>query len=455
VQRASWSEWDLPPAREVYTVSRLNREVRAILELSLPLLWVEGELSNLSRPSSGHWYFSLKDGTAQVRCAMFRHWNRFLGLIPENGMHVLVRARVSLYEGRGEFQLVIEHLEEVGDGALRRAFEALSRRLQQEGLFAPERKRLLPWLPRRLGVITSPSGAAIHDILTVMRRRFPAIPVLIYPVPVQGSDAAERIAHALRQASRRKDCDVLILARGGGSLEDLQAFNTEEVARALYECEVPVVTGIGHEIDFTIADLVADCRAPTPSAAAERVSPDQGQWQQRFVGIEARLIGLTMRQLDRKREQLLWLEKRLQHPGRYLLGLSQRLDELERRLQRAMHSLLLHRRARLAELAAHIRRHNPLPRLREHQAHHQHLSLRLHQGMDIALERARQRLAGLARSLEAVSPLSTLSRGYAIVQRLPQGTVVYSAHQVHPGDQVEVRLAEGRLVCDIRQALED
>lgn len=442
-------------AREVYTVSRLNREVRDILELSFPLLWVEGEVSNLSRPASGHWYFSLKDEATQVRCAMFRQSNRYLSFAPENGMHVIVRARVSLYEGRGEFQLVVEHMEEAGDGALRRAFEALLRRLQQEGLFTPERKRPLPSLPRCLGVITSPTGAAIRDILTVLGRRFPAIPVLIYPVPVQGSGAAERIAHAVQLASRRRECDVLILARGGGSLEDLQAFNTEVVARALYECSIPVITGIGHEIDFTVADFAADCRAPTPSAAAERVSPDQAEWQQRLADTEARLIAHTVRHLGRKREQLLWLDKRLQHPGRTLLNLSQRLDELERRLHRAAHSLLLRKRARLVELAAQVRRHTPLPRLREHQAHHQHLSLRLTQAMHVRLERAGQRLAGLARSLEAVSPLSTLGRGYAIVERLPDRTVVYSADQVSLGDQVEARLSRGRLVCHIRQVLDD
>jgi exodeoxyribonuclease VII large subunit len=445
----------LLPAREVYTVSRLNREARDILEGSFPLLWVEGEISNISRPSSGHWYFSLKDEAAQVRCAMFRQYNRYVGFVPENGMHALLRARVSLYEGRGDFQLIVEHLEEAGDGALRRAFEALKNRLAAEGLFALERKRPLPALPSRIGVVTSPTGAAIRDILSVLRRRFAAIPVLIYPVPVQGVDAPAKIAAAIRLASQRRECDVLILARGGGSLEDLWAFNDEAVARALYACPIPVVTGIGHEIDFTIADLVADVRAPTPSVAAEYVSPDQGEWRQRLAQIEGRLIGLLVRSLDQKRERLLWLSRRLQHPGRYLLGISQRLDEMESRLQRATQSLLWHRRARLAELLAHVQHLSPLARIREQRTHSNHLSLRLHQALQLRLERARQRLGELAHSLQSVSPLATLGRGYAIVQRLPDRSIVRNAQEVAPGDAVEARLARGRIICDVRENLED
>ncbi|HET8701334.1 MAG TPA: exodeoxyribonuclease VII large subunit, partial [Nitrococcus sp.] len=260
---------DLEPSRDVYTVSRLNQEVRLLLEQALPLLWVEGEISNLSQPRSGHLYFTLKDEAAQVRCAMFRNRGLYLRFQPKESLHVLVRARISLYAPRGDFQLIVEHMESAGDGALRRAFEALKSRLAKEGLFAAEHKRPLPALPRRLGIITSPSGAALHDVLTVLRRRFPAIRVLVYPVTVQGAQAPREIAAMIRLAAHRREVDALLLTRGGGSLEDLWAFNDEAVARAVYDCTLPIVSAVGHEIDTTIADLVADQRAPTPSAAAE------------------------------------------------------------------------------------------------------------------------------------------------------------------------------------------
>src|SRR5271156_2319974 len=260
--------------RDIYTVSRLNREVRVLLERGFGSLWLEAEISNFARPSSGHWYFSLKDASAQVRCCMFRQRNMLLGFAPRDGQKVLVRARIGLYEPRGESQLIVDHMEDAGLGALKRQFEELSAKLSQEGLFAAERKRPLPGLPRRIGVITSPTGAAIRDILHILARRFPTAAVLIYPVPVQGAAAAPAITAALDLAGARAECDVLIVARGGGSLEDLWAFNDERVARAMYHCPIPIVTGIGHEVDITIADFVADVRAPTPSAAAELVVPD-------------------------------------------------------------------------------------------------------------------------------------------------------------------------------------
>ncbi|HKX58724.1 MAG TPA: exodeoxyribonuclease VII large subunit, partial [Steroidobacteraceae bacterium] len=255
-------------------MSRLNREARALLETGLPSLWITGELSNLSRPASGHWYFSLKDEGAQVRCAMFRQRNLSVRVAPRDGMQVLLRARVGLYEARGEFQLVVDHLEEAGEGELRRRFEALKLKLAAEGLFDAARKRPLPRFPRRIGVVTSPTGAALRDVLHVLGRRFPSVPVLLYPVPVQGAGAAREIASMLAVADRRRDVDVLLLVRGGGSLEDLWAFNDEALARAIAGVGLPVISGIGHEIDFTIADFVADLRAPTPSAAAEIAVPD-------------------------------------------------------------------------------------------------------------------------------------------------------------------------------------
>ncbi len=450
------SRIEAAPQRQVYTVSRLNREARAVLEGGLPLLWVEGEISNLARPPSGHLYFSLKDAQAQVRCAMFRMRSQLLRFRPENGIHVLARARVSLYEERGEFQLIVEHLEEAGDGALRRAFELLKQRLAQEGLFdAAARKTLPPW-PRCVGVITSPNGAAIRDILCVLRRRFPALPVLVYPIPVQGAGAAQRIAEAIDLASRRADCDVLILARGGGSLEDLWAFNEECVARALHRCAIPMVTGIGHEIDFTIADFVADQRAATPSAAAELVSPDQHKYLERLAQQRARLLQLQRAFVARQRQRLEWLEKRLQpqHPGQRLAARMQRLDELEQRLRRAGQQGLQRRRTELGAAQARLWRHHPLPRLQRLGAHLAHLEQRLGAAGRARLDRPHQRLAGLARALEAVSPLATLGRGYAIITRTATGEVVRSADAVQPGERVDARLARGSLTLKVEETNE-
>src|SRR5215475_10205123 len=299
------------PLREVYSVSRLNREVRVLLERGLGVLWVQGELSNFSQPSSGHWYFSLKDRDAQLRCAMFHTKNALVGFTPRAGMQLLVRGRISLYEPRGEFQLIIEHLEEAGVGALRREFERLKTRLAAEGLFAQERKRALPRFPRRIGVITSPSGAALHDILKILARRYPPAAVLLYPTAVQGAAAVPALAAALGTASARAECDVLILARGGGSLEDLWAFNDERVARAIHTCTLPVVCGVGHEIDVTIADFVADARAPTPSAAAELVAPDAQSCLEVLARTAQRLSAGMRRELRAGRSRLDALGHRL------------------------------------------------------------------------------------------------------------------------------------------------
>ncbi|MGH8149425.1 MAG: exodeoxyribonuclease VII large subunit, partial [Steroidobacteraceae bacterium] len=283
--------------RVVYTVTRLNREVRTLLERQLAVLWVEGELSNFSQPASGHWYFSLKDRDAQVRCAMFRQRNAAVGFTPKVGQQVLARGRVSLYEPRGDFQLIVEHLEEAGVGALQREFERLKAKLAAEGLFAAELKRGLPRFPVRIAVVTSPSGAAVRDVLHILRRRFPPAAVLVYPTAVQGPAAAPAIVETLALASQRAECDVLILARGGGSLEDLWAFNDERVARAIRASSIPVITGIGHEIDFTIADFAADVRAPTPSGAAELVTPDRAAILQALAKTAGRLHGAARREL--------------------------------------------------------------------------------------------------------------------------------------------------------------
>jgi exodeoxyribonuclease VII large subunit len=299
------------PERDIYSVSRLVRETRAVLEGSFPLLWISGEISNLAQPASGHIYFSLKDEIAQVRCAMFRMRRQQLRFQPANGQQVLVRARVSLYEARGELQLIVEHMEPAGEGALRLAFEQLKQKLGAEGLFDSDKKKPLPELPRQLGIITSPSGAAIRDLLSVLRRRFPALPVVLYPVQVQGTEAPRQIVRMLQLANRREECDVLILSRGGGSLEDLQPFNEEAVARAIHASRIPVVSGVGHEIDFTIADFVADHRAPTPSAAAELVAPDRLAWRRQLQQLGQRLSLVQLRKIEQLRDAVTGLGHRL------------------------------------------------------------------------------------------------------------------------------------------------
>ena len=435
--------------RDVYSVTRLNREARAILEGNFPALWIEGEISNLSRPASGHLYFSLKDAQCQVRCAMFRNRNWLLRFTPGNGLQVLVRAEVSLYEGRGEFQLLVQHMEPAGDGALRLAFERLKHKLYAEGLFSETHKIGIPVIPRAIGVITSPTGAAIRDILSILRRRFPAVPVVIYPVPVQGAEAPAAIARAIAVADQRKECDVLILARGGGSLEDLWAFNEEGVARAIYACELPIVTGVGHEIDFTIADLIADRRAPTPSASAELVSPDQGQLLSQLNGLERRFWNRMQVRLDRSSESLKWLSKRLVHPSRRLQDLAQRLDELSLRLTLANRAALQQQAAKLATLIAELRRITPLHSVQALLNRYDYLNRRLIQAMGQGLTRRVTQITHLSQALHSLSPLATLERGYAIVTILPKGELVRDASCLNYGSQVQAKLARGRIHCEV------
>jgi len=434
------------PDRDVYSVSRLNREVRVLLERGFASLWLEAEISNFSRPSSGHWYFSLKDAAAQVRCAMFRQRNMLCPFTAGDGQKVLVRARVGLYEPRGEYQLIVDHMEDAGLGALKRQFEELSARLSAEGLFAPERKRPLPALPKRIGVITSPTGAAIRDILHVLGRRFPAVAVLIYPVAVQGAQAAAEILAALRLAGRRAECDVLILARGGGSLEDLWAFNDEELARAIVASPIPVISGIGHEIDFTIADFAADVRAPTPSAAAELVVPDADEWLAAFVRLGGQLRRSMQRRLEERRERLEWLTGRatLVSPSARLIQQTLRLDEFEQRMCRALRNLLNARISQFRERESRLWKASPLAHVRDAAARHAALLVRLRAAGVEHVRRARERLLPLVRTLNAVSPLATLERGYAIVSG-PNGAILRDAADAAPGTIIEARLAKGQI----------
>ena len=431
------------------TVSQLNRQARSLLESHFDFVWVEGEISNFAIPSSGHWYFSLKDGNAQVRCAMFRGRNQRLRFTPGNGDHVRLRCRVSLYEGRGEFQLIVEHMEQAGAGALQAAFERLKAKLLAEGLFAPERKKPLPESVSHLGVITSPTGAAIHDILTVLKRRCPAIEISILPVAVQGEGAAGKIAEAIERANRwqaegKIDLDALIVGRGGGSLEDLWAFNEEVVARAIAASDLPIVSAVGHEVDFSIADMAADHRAPTPSAAAEMLSPDQREQLQRLQKLEADLVRLIRRKLADAQTRLDHLRARLKHPGAQLREQSQRLDELEQRLILAQKNLLAKQQGELALLQSRLHANSPLPRIRALQGELNNLQQRMESAIQAKLQDAGNRLSHLAGMLDSLSPLGTLARGYAIVTDT-DGKVITDAASVEVGSRLQTRLASGHL----------
>lgn len=439
--------------RDIYSVSRLNAEVRAVLESSFPLLWIEGEISNLATPSSGHIYFSLKDEHAQVRCAMFRMKRSRLRFLPGNGQQVLVRARVGLYEGRGEFQLVIEHMEPAGEGALRQAFDRLKQKLAAEGLFDTERKQALPAFPRQIGVVTSPTGAAIRDVLSVLQRRMPSLPVVVYPVAVQGEEAPRQIVRALKLAQARDECDLLLLVRGGGSLEDLMAFNDESVVRAVAVCTLPVICGVGHEVDFTIADFVADRRAATPSAAAELATPVRLELQQRIEGLERRNRLSLQRRMEYLQNRLQMQAQRMQglHPANRLLQRQQRVDELEMRLSRTMDYRLQQAAARLATLEVRVRGASPAHRLERRRLQCSESRRRLLAAVREFLLRDRERLIRISRTLDAVSPLATLSRGYAIVSAHPQGPILTDSQQVKPGERIEARLARGSLVCRVEE----
>lgn len=432
--------------QQIFTVTRLNSAVRMILEQDLGLVWLTGELSNLAMPSSGHWYFSLKDMSAQVRCAMFKGNNRRVPFRPQDGMQVLVQARVSLYEPRGDYQLIIESMQPAGDGMLALRFEELKRRLGAEGLFDEGRKRPLPREPRAVGLVTSATGAALYDMLTVLGRRAPDLPVFIYPTQVQGSAATAQIVAAIALANRRAEVDVLIVGRGGGSLEDLWCFNEEAVARAIAHSTIPVVSAVGHEVDVTISDFAADLRAPTPSAAAELVAPDRSARAQRLVHLHQRLTQAMTRHQTAARHGFVLLQKRLDHqdPKRRLEQQSQRLDELDRRLQQLLASRLHLGERRLANLELRLQAQSPEKHLAAGKRRHQLAEERLHALIARRRDLASHRLAMLSARLDGVSPLATLGRGYAIV-RTPSGEVISRAGQVSAGQPLVTQLAEGQL----------
>ena len=448
-------------SNNIYSVSSLNRTVADLLEQEFAWIWVEGEISNLAQPASGHIYFSLKDHSAQVSCAMFKGRKRTLKFQPANGNQVLVRAKVSLYQPRGNYQLIVDRMEEAGDGALRRQFEELKIKLAGEGLFDETSKQEIPELPECICIITSSSGAAIHDVLSVIERRFPSIPIKIFPVPVQGVEAAPAICNAIQLIDQAVsdgslNCDVILLVRGGGSLEDLWSFNEESVARAIYDCSVPIVSGVGHEVDVTIADFVADVRAATPTAAAETVTPDQSSWLQSFDWYQQRLQQLATDKVSRYREKIQWLHRRLQqqHPQTQLNRSRQRSDELNQRLLRISRSMLDTRQSTLSVLDAKLSSHNPILLLKQKRQTTNYLSKRLQQATLNLFAQKKSLLSNAARTLNTISPLQTLERGYSITLN-DKGAPIVSIKQVKANDTIETRLHDGSIISHVESCIEN
>ncbi|EGR2723832.1 exodeoxyribonuclease VII large subunit [Vibrio parahaemolyticus] len=432
--------------QNIFTVSRLNAEVRLLLENEMGIVWLVGEISNFSAPVSGHWYLTLKDSRAQVKCAMFRGNNRRVTFKPANGNQVLVKARLSLYEPRGDYQLIIESMQPEGDGRLQQEFEELKMKLAAEGLFAQTNKLPLPEHPKRVGIITSKTGAALYDILDVLKRRDPSLPVVIYPTMVQGDDAAIQIAQAIGRANSRNECDVLIVGRGGGSLEDLWCFNNEILARTIAASQVPIISAVGHEVDITIADFVADVRAPTPSAAAELVSRDNCHKDQSLVAKQHKLASAMRYYLAQQKQQSAQLLHRLerQHPSYQLQRQSQQLDELDMHLRRAMQRFIDTRQQTVERKHHRLQLNSPVKHLAQQKSRLERVEHKLLDAMDRKLLTMRHQLAIAAEKLDTVSPLATLKRGYSITQT-EQGKVVTSADDVKTGDLLVTRLANGEI----------
>ena len=435
----------------IYTVAKLTREIKHLLEDRFPFVWVTGEISNYVVPASGHAYFSLKDDRAVISCVMFRNQKRRLAFGPENGIKIVGMARLSLYEPRGAYQLIFEHLALDGAGALQADFEQLKQKLASQGLFDPAHKKKLPFLPSRISVITSGTGAAVRDIIHVATRRFPGCALEIVPVKVQGEDAPAQIIQALYAVNDQARSDLIILARGGGSLEDLWAFNSEGLARALFASELPVVTGIGHEIDFTIADFVADLRAPTPSAAAEMALPDCSALAARVQGLGLGLETAMARQFQMNRTKLSDLASRLKSPARVVDDHRFRLEELQARTASAMTRQIRRTREHLSWLTRALAASLTPVGIQDSKKQVHSLAGRLDQAMTLQLRGARSRLSQGATTLDALNPQSVLDRGYSIARDMATGRVIRDARQTHPDDRVEITLSKGRLVTRVEK----
>ena len=443
-------ENQLDNTQEIISVSEINRLAKSILEENFPFVWIQGEVSNFFSAASGHWYFSLKDESSEIRCAMFANKSHSITFEPKDGDHLVLNGTLSIFEGRGQYQIIVEHIELAGEGALLKAFEELKKKLLTEGLFDDSLKKKLPFYPRSIAVVTSPDGAVIQDIINVLSRRSPYFNLTVVPTLVQGEKAAPLICEALNKASNLENIDLIILARGGGSIEDLWAFNNEEVARAIVSCPIPLVSAVGHETDFTISDFVADIRAPTPSIAAEIISQPYSELKETLEGYQDYLLKSVESQFDSQRTRISNLIKRIRHPGDKLREIGQKVDYLETSLIQEMHQKVSFKKNQLNLKQLSLQQNSPLIKVKNAKVYLQNASKDLLKAFQLKIERKRKLLGELVATIEAVSPLSVLARGYSIISTEPEGKILSSSDQVTIGQTISAVLNKGRIKAEVK-----
>jgi len=448
-------ENQLDNTQEIISVSEINKRAKSILEENFPFVWIQGEVSNFFSAASGHWYFSLKDESSEIRCAMFTNKNHHITFEPKDGDHLVLNGTLSIFEGRGQYQIIVEHIELAGEGALLKAFEELKKKLQLEGLFDDSIKRQLPAYPKNIAVVTSPDGAVIQDIINVLDRRSPFLDLTIVPTLVQGEKAAPLICDALNKVGKLKNIDVAILARGGGSIEDLWAFNNEEVARAIVNCPTPIISAIGHETDFTISDFVSDLRAPTPSIAAEIISQPYSELIETLEGYQNYISRSVISQIDLQRTQITNLIKRIRHPGDKLREISQKLDYIETTLIQNINQEISFKKNGLNLKDLSLQQNSPQNKVKEAKVYLQNASKDLLKALKLEIERKNTVLAEIVATLQAVSPLSVLSRGYSIISTEPDGKILSSSNQVEIGQSISAILSKGSIKAEIKSKNEN
>ena len=443
-------ENQLDNTQEIISVSEINKRAKSILEENFPFVWIQGEVSNFFSAASGHWYFSLKDETSEIRCAMFTNKNHHITFEPKDGDHLVLNGTLSIFEGRGQYQIIVEHIELAGEGALLKAFEELKKKLQLEGLFDDSIKRQLPAYPKDIAVVTSPDGAVIQDIINVLDRRSPFLDLTVVPTLVQGEKAAPLICDALNKVGKLKKVDVVILARGGGSIEDLWAFNNEEVARAIVNCPTPIISAVGHETDFTISDFVSDLRAPTPSIAAEIISQPYSELIETLEGYQNYISRSVISQIDLQRTQITNLIKRIRHPGDKLREISQKLDYIETALIQNINQEISFKKNVLNLKDISLQQNSPQNKVKEAKVYLQNASKDLLKALKLEIERKSTVLAEIVATLQAVSPLSVLSRGYSIISTEPDGKILSSSNEVEIGQTISAILSKGSIKAEIK-----
>ena len=445
----------LDNTQEIISVSEINRRAKSILEENFPFVWIQGEVSNFFSAASGHWYFSLKDESSEIRCAMFANKSHRITFEPKDGDHLVLNGTLSIFEGRGQYQIIVEHIELAGEGALLKAFEELKKKLLTEGLFDDSLKKKLPSYPRSIAVVTSPDGAVIQDIINVLSRRSPFFNLTVVPTLVQGEKAAPLICEALNKASNLENIDLIILARGGGSIEDLWAFNNEEVARAIVNCPIPLVSAVGHETDFTISDFVADIRAPTPSIAAEIISQPYSELKETLEGYQSYLLKSVESQFDSQRTRITNLIKRIRHPGDKLREIGQKVDYLETALIQEMHQKVSFKKNQLNLTQLSLQQNSPQNKVKEAKVYLQNASKDLLKAFKLKIERKKKLLGELVATIEAVSPLSVLARGYSIISTEPEGKILSSSNQVKIGQTISAVLNKGSIKAEVKSKDKD